>query len=47
MDRLQPLSPATTPVRSSLPATSAVRSGLCSDLHHGSVVPPIHLSSNV
>lgn len=36
MDRLQPLSPA----------TSAVRSGLCSDLHHGSVVPPIHLSSN-
>ena len=35
MDRL-PLSPA----------TSAVRSGLCSDLHHGSVVPPIHLSSN-
>jgi cystathionine gamma-synthase len=28
------------------PATSAVRSGLCSDLHHGSVVPPIHLSSN-
>ncbi|HET9225728.1 MAG TPA: cystathionine gamma-synthase [Thermoanaerobaculia bacterium] len=35
MDRL-PLSPA----------TSAVRSGLCTDLHHGSVVPPIHLSSN-
>lgn len=51
MDRLQPLSPAPSPktpvpVRSSLPATSAVRSGLCSDLHHGSVVPPIHLSSN-
>jgi cystathionine gamma-synthase len=23
-----------------------VRSGLCSDLHHGSVVPPLHLSSN-
>ncbi|MFL6289889.1 MAG: cystathionine gamma-synthase [Thermoanaerobaculia bacterium] len=36
MDRLQPLSPA----------TSAVRSGLCTDQHHGSVVPPIHLSSN-
>ncbi|MES1245177.1 MAG: PLP-dependent transferase, partial [Acidobacteriota bacterium] len=50
MDRLQPLSPAPSPVefpvRSSLPATSAVRSGLCSDLHHGSVVPPLHLSSN-
>ncbi len=50
MDSLQPLSPALSPVefpvRSSLPATSAVRSGLCSDLHHGSVVPPLHLSSN-
>jgi cystathionine gamma-synthase len=50
MDRLQPLSPAlspaTPPVRSGLPATSAVRSGLCSDLHHGAVVPPLHLSSN-
>ncbi len=46
MDRLPTLSPATPPVRSPLPATSAVRSGLCSDLHHGSVVPPLHLSSN-
>lgn len=27
------------------PATSAVRAGLASDLHHGAVVPPIHLSS--
>ncbi len=32
--------------RSARPATVAVRSGLCSDLHHGSVVPPLHLSSN-
>jgi cystathionine gamma-synthase len=27
-------------------ATRSVRSGLASDLHHGAVVPPIHLSSN-
>lgn len=27
------------------PATSAVRAGIGSDLHHGAVVPPIHLSS--
>lgn len=27
------------------PATRAVRAGLESDLHHGAVVPPIHLSS--
>ncbi|HET9986063.1 MAG TPA: cystathionine gamma-synthase [Longimicrobiales bacterium] len=27
------------------PATSAVRAGIASDLHHGAVVPPIHLSS--
>lgn len=28
------------------PATAAVRAGLCSDAHHGAVVPPLHLSSN-
>jgi len=27
------------------PATCAVRAGIASDLHHGAVVPPIHLSS--
>ncbi|MFL5638482.1 MAG: cystathionine gamma-synthase [Gemmatimonadaceae bacterium] len=27
------------------PATRAVRAGIASDLHHGAVVPPIHLSS--
>jgi cystathionine gamma-synthase len=27
------------------PATLAVRAGIATDLHHGSVVPPIHLSS--
>jgi cystathionine gamma-synthase len=33
-------------LRPAHPATTAVRSGLCSDPHHGSVVPPLHLSSN-
>lgn len=28
------------------PATRAVRAGIATDLHHGAVVPPIHLSSN-
>ena len=49
MTLLQPLSPATdSPVTrcDARPATRAVRSGLCSDQHHGSVVPPLHLSSN-
>ena len=27
------------------PSTCAVRAGIASDLHHGAVVPPIHLSS--
>src|SRR5437660_8343836 len=27
------------------PATCAVRAGIATDLHHGAVVPPIHLSS--
>lgn len=27
-------------------ATNAVRAGIATDLHHGAVVPPIHLSSN-
>ena len=27
------------------PATAAVRAGICSDAHHGAVVPPLHLSS--
>ncbi len=40
---MNPLSSLSATVR---PATLAVRSGLCSDQHHGSVVPPIHLSSN-
>lgn len=31
--------------KSTSPATRAVRAGIASDLHHGSVVPPIHLSS--
>ncbi|HVF07364.1 MAG TPA: PLP-dependent transferase, partial [Actinomycetota bacterium] len=26
-------------------ATRAVRAGICTDQHHGAVVPPIHLSS--
>jgi cystathionine gamma-synthase len=46
---LLPSLSATTDPLSTLrcrPATAAVRSGLCSDEHHGSVVPPIHLSSN-
>lgn len=34
------------PATSTHPATSAVRAGLCRDLHHGAVVPPLHLSSN-
>jgi len=28
------------------PATTAVRAGIASDLHHGAVMPPIHLSAN-
>jgi cystathionine gamma-synthase len=40
---MNPLSSLSATVR---PATLSVRSGLCSDQHHGSVVPPIHLSSN-
>jgi len=28
------------------PGTRAVRAGLCSDLQHGAVMPPIHLSAN-
>lgn len=55
---LQPLSPAPQPSSNSrssnssiatgkaLPATAAVRAGLCRDQHHGAVVPPLHLSSN-
>ncbi|MEA2761836.1 MAG: cystathionine gamma-synthase [Gemmatimonadaceae bacterium] len=35
-------SPARSPRR---PATRAVRAGIATDLHHGAVVPPIHLSS--
>ena len=31
--------------RSRKPATCAVRTGIAEDLHHGAVVPPIHLSS--
>src|SRR6187549_2432182 len=27
------------------PATCAVRTGIAEDLHHGAVVPPIHLTS--
>src|SRR5216110_1576445 len=27
------------------PATRAVRAGIATDLHHGAVVPPVHLSS--
>jgi cystathionine gamma-synthase len=34
---------ATRPPRK--PSTGAVRAGIASDLHHGAVVPPIHLSS--
>jgi cystathionine gamma-synthase len=40
---MNPLSSLSATAR---PATLSVRSGLCSDQHHGSVVPPIHLSSN-
>jgi len=35
--------PSTRPSRR--PATRAVRAGIATDLHHGAVVPPIHLSS--
>ncbi|MEA2764297.1 MAG: cystathionine gamma-synthase [Gemmatimonadaceae bacterium] len=35
--------PLTRPSRR--PATRAVRAGIATDLHHGAVVPPIHLSS--
>ena len=31
--------------RSRKPSTRAVRAGIAADLHHGAVVPPIHLSS--
>src|SRR5256714_11533240 len=31
--------------RSRKPSTCAVRAGIATDLHHGAVVPPIHLSS--
>ncbi len=50
MNPLSSLSATTPPAasadRSARPATLAVRSGLCSDSHHGAVVPPLHLSSN-
>jgi cystathionine gamma-synthase len=47
MNPLSSLSATTPPAdRSVRPATLAVRSGLCSDPHHGAVVPPLHLSSN-
>lgn len=32
--------------RRTQPATNAVRAAIATDLHHGAVVPPIHLSSN-
>ena len=35
----------TTRARAKGAATRAVRAGIASDLHHGAVVPPIHLSS--
>jgi cystathionine gamma-synthase len=38
----QPRRPARV---SKKPATCAVRAGIATDLHHGAVVPPIHLSS--
>lgn len=34
-----------TPGTARQPATRAVRAGIAADLHHGAVVPPIHLSS--
>src|SRR3954462_8885137 len=38
--------PATAAVRPPRrPPTCAVRAGIATDLHHGAVVPPIHLSS--
>lgn len=40
------LTPATSVAGKALPATAAVRAGLCRDQHHGAVVPPLHLSSN-
>ncbi|HSS48952.1 MAG TPA: cystathionine gamma-synthase [Thermoanaerobaculia bacterium] len=47
MNPLSSLSATTPPAdRSARPATLTVRSGLCSDPHHGAVVPPLHLSSN-
>jgi cystathionine gamma-synthase len=36
---------ADTNVRATRPETRAVRAGIATDLHHGAVVPPIHLSS--
>jgi len=36
-------SPSPRPLKK--PSTSAVRAGIACDLHHGAVVPPIHLSS--
>jgi len=38
-------SPGFTGRPSRRPATRAVRAGIATDLHHGAVVPPIHLSS--
>ncbi|MEO8908652.1 MAG: cystathionine gamma-synthase [Gemmatimonadaceae bacterium] len=37
--------PQSIPTRRRRPETTAVRAGIASDLHHGAVVPPIHLSS--
>ena len=34
-----------TPIEPQAAATRAVRAGIATDLHHGAVVPPIHLSS--
>src|SRR5213595_1278139 len=42
MSEQQPRSSARV---SKKPATCAVRAGIATDLHHGAVVPPIHLSS--
>src|SRR5204862_6197602 len=42
MSEQQPRSSARV---SKKPATCAVRAGIATDLHHGAVVPPIHLTS--
>ena len=34
-----------SPFRACRPSTRAVRAGIAADLHHGAVIPPIHLSS--